>query len=67
MLIRRIWEILNTIKPEQLIGEGRVYGGGLCKLEPQELGKVDATAISHLIPDFKRSIANKQLAFFEDS
>ena len=66
MLIRRIWEILNTIKPEQLIGEGRVYGGGLYKLEPQELGKVDATAISHLIPDFKRPIANEQLGFLED-
>lgn len=66
ILIRRVWEILNTITPQQLIGEGRVYGGGLYKLEPQELGKVDATAISHLIPDFKRPIANKQLGFFED-
>jgi len=67
MLIRRIWEILNAIKPEQLISEGRVYGGGLYKLEPQELGTVDATAISHLIPGFKRPIANAQLGFFEDS
>lgn len=66
MLIRRIWEILNTVKPEQLIGEGRVYGGGLYKLEPQELGKVEATAISDLMPDFKRPITNKQLGFFED-
>lgn len=66
MLIRHIWEVLNTITPQQLLGEGRVYGGGLYKLEPQELGKVDATAISHLIPNFKRPMANKQLRFFED-
>lgn len=65
MLIRRIWEILNTMTPGQFLGEGRVYGGGLHKLEPHELGKVDATEISQLIPDFKRP--TKQLRFFEDS
>jgi hypothetical protein len=31
-LTRRIWEILRTIQSETLIGEGRVYGGGLHKL-----------------------------------
>jgi len=66
MLIRRVWEVLNQITPEQLIGEGRVYGGGLHKLEPKELGNVDATAIFHLIPDFKLPTATKQLGFFEE-
>ncbi len=39
--------------PEQLLSEGRVYGGGLHKLEPRELANVDATAIAELIPDFQ--------------
>ena len=34
----------------QLLGEGRVYGGGLHKLEPKELGNVVAAAIAELLP-----------------
>lgn len=63
-LIRRIWEVLNRITPAQLLGEGRVYGGGLHKLEPNELANVDATAISQLIPDMKMVPAAKQLELF---
>lgn len=36
-MIIKIWEILNRISPNNLIREGRVYGGGLYKLEPSEL------------------------------
>lgn len=39
-LIDRLWEQMNRIAPETLLGEGRVYGGGMHKLEPKELGKV---------------------------
>ncbi|WP_455851736.1 Eco57I restriction-modification methylase domain-containing protein [Pantoea endophytica] len=39
-LIDSIWQQLNAISPEILLGEGRVYGGGLHKLEPKELSKV---------------------------
>ena len=39
-LIHRIWTSLNEIPAEKLLGEGRVYGGGLHKLEPKELGNV---------------------------
>ena len=65
-LIRRVWEVLNQITPDQLLSEGRVYGGGLYKLEPSELANVDATAISELIPDFKRLETAKQLGLFRD-
>ncbi|MDO8432325.1 MAG: N-6 DNA methylase [Candidatus Binatus sp.] len=49
-LARRVWEFLDSIPPEVLLGEGRVYGGGLYKMEPKELANVPADAISALLP-----------------
>ncbi|THD44918.1 MAG: SAM-dependent DNA methyltransferase, partial [Bradyrhizobium sp.] len=48
-LIRAVWRALNKITPKQLLGEGRVYGGGLHKLEPKELANVPAQAIAELL------------------
>lgn len=39
-LIERIWRFLNGLEPATLVREGRVYGGGLFKLEPAELAAV---------------------------
>jgi hypothetical protein len=36
-LLRSIWQALRQIAPTDLIAEGRVYGGGLHKIEPNEL------------------------------
>ncbi len=52
---RAIWEMLNAIRPQALLGEGRVYGGGLHKLEPKELANVSVPAIENLLPDAMRS------------
>jgi hypothetical protein len=38
--IRAVWEKLNALPPNALTCEGRVYGGGLQKIEPKELGEV---------------------------
>jgi adenine-specific DNA-methyltransferase len=63
-LIRRVWQVLNQITPDQLIREGRFYGGGLHKLEPKELANVDATAIAELIPEIKLPVLADQLSLF---
>ena len=38
----QIFETLQNIRPERFISEGRVYGGGLHKVEPKELAKIPA-------------------------
>jgi adenine-specific DNA-methyltransferase len=47
-LLRRIWMALNNLPAEHLLGQGRVYGGGLHKLEPQELANVPVPDIADL-------------------
>ncbi|KAF0215008.1 MAG: hypothetical protein FD174_4248 [Geobacteraceae bacterium] len=63
-LIHKVWGVLNTISTEQLLSEGRVYGGGMFKLEPKELANVDATAIAELIPDLHVESKTEQLTMF---
>jgi adenine-specific DNA-methyltransferase len=52
-LIRRVWKALNSLEPSQLLGEGRVYGGGLHKLEPKELANVPVPEIAALLPTWE--------------
>ena len=49
-LKRRVWQLLNEIGSKDMLNEGRVYGGGLHKLEPKELGRVPASALADLMP-----------------
>lgn len=44
-VLKRMWMALNALPAEQLLGNGRLYGGGLHKLEPKELAQVDATSL----------------------
>jgi len=44
-LYQLVWRALSSITPETLMEVGRVYGGGLYKLEPRELGKVPARIV----------------------
>ncbi len=48
-LADEIWSLLNRLEPGLLLEEGRVYGGGLHKLEPKELARVPASEIAEVL------------------
>jgi hypothetical protein len=54
-MLRTIWQNLNTIPAEALIGEGRVYGGGLHKMEPRELANAPADGVLLSLPKLSES------------
>ena len=64
-LKRKVWKFLNEISPLTMLGEGRVYGGGLHKLEPKELGNVASSSIAELLPPSARPQEQKQGELFE--
>ncbi len=43
--------LLNEVTGHELRGEGRVYGGGLNKIEPSELGRISAARFVDRFPD----------------
>ena len=43
-LYRTVFDLLRGIESRALLNEGRVYGGGLHKLEPAELGNLDVSS-----------------------
>jgi adenine-specific DNA-methyltransferase len=47
--LRSLWIALNAIGKETLLGNGRVYGGGMHKLEPRELANVPADELAALV------------------
>jgi hypothetical protein len=65
-LARRIWMILREIRPGAMTTEGRVYGGGLHKIEPKELSRVPALAIARLL-SLSRAHRRPQLELFPES
>ncbi|WP_337995944.1 Eco57I restriction-modification methylase domain-containing protein [Oleispirillum naphthae] len=48
-LLHKVWQFLQTVRLEEMLDEGRVYGGGLHKMEPKELANVGAGEIAELI------------------
>lgn len=60
-LMRRIWNELNHLTSERVLGEGRVYGGGLHKLEPKELANVAVPEIADLLAPYERPAKQPQL------
>jgi hypothetical protein len=47
-LVDMAWQILQSIPLEKLVGEGRIYGGGLHKIEPKELLNAPTEALAEL-------------------
>lgn len=56
-LATRIWRALNGLTFDALRDQGRVYGGGLYKLEPRELSSVPADGLLDLLPQPERTRA----------
>lgn len=50
-----VHEILGRVSGHELRGEGRVYGGGLNKIEPSELGRISAAALIERWPELRFS------------
>lgn len=48
-LIDAACQVLNSIPADKLLGESRVYGGGLHKLEPKELATVPVPDLAKLV------------------
>ncbi len=63
--MRDIWKALNGIRLEELIGEGRIYGGGLHKIEPKELGNVSAECILSVLPEPLEEQLSSQMTLFD--
>ncbi len=48
-ILRDVWNVLNNIPKEDLKKCGRVYGGGLYKIEPKELLNVPVSPLERLL------------------
>jgi len=57
-LLREVWLALSGMAPETLLGEGRVYGGGLHKIEPKELGNVPADDVLTAVPQLSAELSH---------
>ncbi|MBD0865098.1 MAG: SAM-dependent DNA methyltransferase [Rhodobacteraceae bacterium] len=49
--MRLVWRFLNNVEPDDLLNHGRVYGGGLHKLEPKELRGFPIDPLLNSLPD----------------
>jgi len=44
-----VFEALQAIHPDRFLSEGRVYGGGLYKMEPAELMRLSADSLAGVL------------------
>lgn len=48
-ILHKVWDVLTNITANDLECEGRVYGGGLKKIEPKELSNVKCPYLAELL------------------
>ena len=58
-----VYALLRQITGHELRGEGRVYGGGLNKIEPNELARVSAATFVGRWPDFNSAVQRQGILF----
>jgi adenine-specific DNA-methyltransferase len=58
-----VFALLGQITGHELRGEGRVYGGGLNKIEPNELARISAAAFVRRWPDFTSAVQRQGILF----
>jgi hypothetical protein len=52
--------LLRQVTGHELRGEGRVYGGGLHKIEPSELGRISAVSFVERWPGLRASVRRSE-------
>lgn len=62
-LYQELIKALNRITDKVMLDEGRVYGGGMHKIEPKELANVSAEELSRVIEKSARYVAQICLPF----
>lgn len=60
-----VFDLLGQITDRDLKQEGRVYGGGLHKIEPKELGRVSAKRFLDQIPELSRMLPRQKALEFD--
>src|SRR5205807_607560 len=48
-LYERLFDALQALDTDDIKGDGRVYGGGLFKMEPKELGAISAKFLANAV------------------
>lgn len=54
-----VFALLGAVTGDELRGEGRVYGGGLHKIEPKELARVSAAPFVRRWPDLHSAVGRQ--------
>ena len=56
-----VLSLIAQVTGHELRGEARVYGGGLHKIEPSELGRVSAGALVERSPELAGSVKREKM------